>query len=396
MNVVGQRPHREPRRSVLIYRDRIAPRSEAQFLRRQYVGFERLAPVWVGCRTDEGLADLGAEPLILGRPGALGSWDRARFKQFGVLPPQPDLRALRAGVVHAQFGRGGALALPIARALGIPLAVTFHGGDATKEKHYARSIFPTIFQRRLAALQQEAALFICVSQFISDRLAARGFPQDKLRVIRLGVEVQRELPIREPMHPAKVVFVGRFVEKKGITYLIEAVRALAANGTPVGLVLVGDGPLMGALKQQAHDLPDITFTGWLPSTEVRRHLRGAAALCAPSVASQDGDTDGLPTVILEAMADGVPVIGSRQSGIAEAVEHRVSGLLVPPASPSALAEAIEAIVTRPDWRAAMGAAAHRTVLERFNATTQSRLLEDTLIEMTLKNRAEDRLDHLDA
>lgn len=381
-----QGPPQEPYTTVLVYRDRIAPLSEAQFLRRQYVGFERLLPVWVGCRTDKGLPELGAKPLILGRPGILGYWDRACFKQFGILPPQPDLYALRPGIVHAQFGRGGALALPIARALGVPLVVTFHGGDATKEKHYSRQTIPSIFQRRLAALQQEAALFVCVSQFVSDRLAARGFPADKLRVIRLGVEIQPEHAAEEPAQPPHVVFAGRFVEKKGIRHLIEAARILTAERSPVRIVLIGDGPQIGQLRQQARDLPSVTFTGWLPTQEVRRHVRDATALCVPSVTSQDGDADGLPTVILEAMADGVPVIGSRQAGIAEAVEHRTTGLLVAPASPQALAEAIRALVERPDLRRAMSAAARRTVQERFDATRQSRLLEDTLIEVTQKER----------
>jgi glycosyltransferase involved in cell wall biosynthesis len=384
--VRGQGLNQQPRKSVLVYRDRIAPRSEAQFLRRQYVGFERLAPVWVGCRTDAGLPDLGVQPLIIGRPGPLGSWDRVRFKQFGVLPPQPDLHALRPSIVHAQFGRGGALALPIAQALGIPLVVTFHGGDATKEKHFSTSLFPTIFQRRLKALQREAALFVCVSQFIADRLAARGFPTDKLRVIRLGVEIEPAFTAPEQAHPSQVVFAGRFVEKKGISHLIEAARILGAQGSPVRLVLIGDGPLIGELKQQARDLPCVTFTGWLPNHEVRGYVLGATALCVPSVASQDGDTDGLPTVILEAMADGVPVIGSRLSGIAEAVEDGMTGLLVPPASPSALAEAIGALIDAPDRHSAMGTAARRTAQERFNATTQSRILEDTLIEITQKVR----------
>jgi glycosyltransferase involved in cell wall biosynthesis len=237
------------------------------------------------------------------------------------------------------------------------------------------------------ALQREASLFVCVSQFVSDRLAARGFPTDKLRVIRLGVEIQPESSVWKAAYPPQIVFVGRFVEKKGIPHLIEAARILVSNGSPLGLVLIGDGPLMSELKEQARGLPSVTFTGWLPSRQVRDYVRGATVLCAPSVASQDGDTDGLPTVILEAMADGVPVIGSRLAGIAEAVEDRVTGLLVPPASPSALAEAIRAIVDAPDWCRAMGAAARRTVQERFNATRQSRLLEDTLIEVAQRKAA---------
>lgn len=387
MNIAVRRgPSPGSRMPVLVYRDRIAPLSEAHFLRRQYLGFERLSPVWVGCRTDVGLPELGVQPLIVGRPGLAGIWDRILFRQFGVLPPVPDLRALHPGIVHAQFGRGGTLALPIARALGVPLVVTFHGGDATKQRHHRRLGLPTIFRRRMGALKREAALFVCVSQFVRDRLEVLGFPAAKLRVIRLGVELQPLVEAPQPVEPPQVVFVGRFIEKKGIPHLIEAARLLAAKGRPVGVTLVGDGPQAGALKQQARGIPGITFTGWLPSHEVRRHVRGALALCVPSVVSRDGDTDGLPTVILEAMAEGVPVIGSRQAGIAEAVDDRATGLLVPPGDAQALAAAIETLVASPEQRRDMGLAARRAVEERFNAISQSRLLEQTLMEITEKER----------
>ncbi len=157
---------------------------------------------------------------------------------------------------------------------------------------------------------------------------------------------------------------------------------LGGRGSRARIVLIGDGPLRASLEAQAADLPNVVFTGWQAAPEVRRRLRAATALCAPSVVSQDGDTDGLPSVILEAMADGVPVIGSRQAGIAEAVEDRTTGLLVPPGSPAALAEAIEAILCRPDWCLELGAAARRAVEQRFNAATQSRLLEDKLVEVS--------------
>jgi colanic acid/amylovoran biosynthesis glycosyltransferase len=379
--VQGQSAYPERRDCVLVYRDRLAPRSEAQFLRRQYVGFERLKPLWVGCRTDEGLAELGVQPVILGRSGALGGWDRFNFKQFGILPARPDLHALRPSIVHAQFGRGGALALPIARALGLPLVVTFHGGDATKDKHYARTIFPTVFQRRLAALQREAALFVCVSQFIRDRLLARGFPAAKLRVIRLGVDIDAEYASEPPADPPYVVFVGRFVEKKGVLHLIEAARMLAAEGSAVRFVLIGDGPLADQLRHRARGLDNVVFTGWLSREEVQRHMRRSMALCVPSVVSRGGDADGLPTVVLEAMADGIPVIGSSAAGIGEAVVHGETGLLVAPAAPRALAEAIHAIVDRSDLRRTLGTAGRLAARERFNATSQSQLLEEALIEV---------------
>src|SRR5439155_15283300 len=155
---------------------------------RFYVGFEHLAPVWLGYHLDAGASQLAGDKLRLGRHGPLGVVDRALFRHCGTLPPAPDLRALKPRLIHAHFGQGGALALPLARALGIPLVVTFHGADATKETHYRRRLVPHIYQRRLAALQAEAALFVCVSEFVRDRLVARGFPPEKLAVIHQGIE----------------------------------------------------------------------------------------------------------------------------------------------------------------------------------------------------------------
>jgi colanic acid/amylovoran biosynthesis glycosyltransferase len=362
---------------MLAYRDTIVPRSEASFLRRSYIGFQRLRPVWIGTRRVEGVDDLGAEPLILGRHGPLGVLDRFLFKQFGVLPPQPDLAALRPRLIHAHFGRGGALALPIARALGIPLVVTYHGGDATKETHYRRRLLPTIYQRRLAALQREAAAFVCVSGHIRDRLIERGFPEAKLHVLRYGVELG-ELPAGFP-GSGPILFVGRFVEKKGVTHLIEAVRRLESEGATVPLVLIGDGPLAPALKEQARALRNATFLGWQPRDAVLRHMRAALAVCVPSVTAASGDTEGLPSVVLEAMAEGTPVIGTRHAGIGEAIADGRSGLLVASGDAAALAAAIRRMHDDPAARQAMGAAARERVEACFDAMRQSQRLEELLL-----------------
>ena len=371
------------RGTVLVYRDRIVPKSEASFLRRLYVGFERLDPVWIGCRTDSGLQDLGVDPVILGRKGLFGVVDRALFKQFGVVPRWPNLAALRPRVLHAHFGRGGALALPLARALNIPLVVTFHGGDATKEKHYRRDLMPTIFQRRFASLKEEAALIICVSDYIRDRLVRRGFPPAKLRVIHYGVEPHDPGALDStslPAHPY-FLFVGRFVEKKGVVHLIEAIRILEARNLDIRLVLIGDGPMAGELKQLAETLSNVQFLGWLQNREVRSWMDRATAVCVPSVTAESGDSEGLPNVIIEAMAAGAPVVASRHSGIDEAVEHGRTGLLVPPGDPQALAEALCLLVQDPQMRQRMGEAARQRIAERFNAMAQSRLLEDALLSV---------------
>jgi glycosyltransferase involved in cell wall biosynthesis len=368
--------------TLLVYRDRIVPRSEAHFLRRQYVGFRTLLPVWIGCRKDAGLPELGADPILLGRRGVTGLFDRLMFKQLGRIPPTPDLAMLQPRLVHAHFGRGGALALPIARALRLPLVVTFHGGDATKNEHFRRTLVPTIFQRRCEALQREAALIICVAEHIREALLARNFPAAKLRVIRYGIEPEEDGGPPQLAERPYLLFVGRFVEKKGVEHLLDAIRALEAEGTALDLVVIGDGPMAETLKHRAVNLKRARFLGWLPNREVRRVMRGALAVCVPSVAARTGDSEGLPNVVLEAMACAVPVIGSGIAGIAEAVEHDRTGFLVPPADPRSIAAAASRLLDNPGLRLRMGLAARAAANDRFSAVAQSRMLENALLSVS--------------
>ena len=117
---------------------------------------------------------------------------------------------LRPQLIHAHFGRGGALALPIARALSLPLVVTFHGGDATKDGTTADSSFQ---QSSNGAVKQEAALIICVAEHIREALLARNFPAAKLKVIRYGIEPEADGGSQRPAERPYLLFVGRFVEK---------------------------------------------------------------------------------------------------------------------------------------------------------------------------------------
>jgi colanic acid/amylovoran biosynthesis glycosyltransferase len=373
------------RETILVYRDRLVPRSELHFLQRLYVGFERLEPIWVGRRHDNGFADLGGRSVLLGRDGAMGLIDRELFKHFGVLPGVPDLPALHPKLVHAHFGRSGALALPIARRLNLPLVVSFYGGDATKDKHYRRQWLPTIFQRRLSELQTEAALFLCVSGFIRDQLLARGFPSEKVFVQRSGVNLDTPIdPGTDPGDPGPagyVMFAGRFVEKKGVMYLIEAVRRLEAIGRDVRLLLVGAGPLEAELRRATAALRHVEFRGWMPNNELRRWMRGALALCVPSVHAADGDAEGLPTVVIEAMAAGTPVIGSHHAGIGEAIEDERTGFLVPEQDPDAIAAAVRRLLDEPELRRRLGDNARSAAVEHFDMFKQSHRLEARLLEV---------------
>jgi colanic acid/amylovoran biosynthesis glycosyltransferase len=356
----------------LVYRDRIGVPSEIEFLRRQYVGFTRLHPVWTGRVLLPGAAAMGGPLARIGGDGPLGPVRRFLFRQLGLVPSM--VLPGYAPILHAQFARGGALALPLASALGLRLFVTLHGGDVSKAKNWRG----TVLARRWPALVQKTECFVCVSAAVAEVAAGRGVPADKLIVLPIGVEIPEQPPIRRPVAH---LFVGRFVEKKGIVVLAEAVRRLRAQGDGTPLVCVGDGPLRPLLETLAHEVPGITLTGWLAADAVRARMVDAVALLVPSIIASDGDAEGLPSVIPEAMAVGCPVIGSDQGGIAEAIRHGRTGLLVPPGDAQALAAAMYRLGQDGGLRDGLGAAGFAEASVALNARVQSKKLEALLLSV---------------
>ena len=211
--------------------------------------------------------------------------------------------------------------------------------------------------QRWPALVREAAGFVCVSAAVAEIAAARGVPAGKLTVLPIGVEIPDQQP---PAHqPTAHLFAGRFVEKKGILVLADAVRRLRAQGDPTPLVCVGDGTLRPLLEALARETPGVTLTGWLPPEAVRARMQESVSLLVPSIVASDGDAEGLPSVIPEAMAQGCPVIGSDLGGIAEAIRHDQTGLLVAPGDAAALARAMSRLTREPGLRT-------RSALERLH------------------------------
>ncbi len=359
-------------RPFLVYRDRIGARSEISFLRRQYVGFTRLRPVWTGRVVLPDAADLGAEMLHLGGAGPLGAARRLAFRHFGAVPALGV--AGLAPVVHAQFARGGALALPLARKLGARLVVTLHGGDIAKAKNWRGG---SLLAQRWGALVEEASRFVCVSDAVAHMAAVRGVPREKLLVLPIGVELPAAMPAGAVR--SGTLFVGRFVEKKGLSVLAEAMRRVRAAGDTQTLVCVGDGPDRPILEALARELPGITLAGWKAPAAVQQDMEAAQCLVVPSIVASGGDAEGLPSVIPEAMASGCAVIGSGQGGIAEAIRNEQTGLLVTPGDPAALAASMLRLAREDGLRDRLAAAAFADVALRMNARVQSAKLEDLLL-----------------
>jgi glycosyltransferase involved in cell wall biosynthesis len=364
--------------TALVYRDVILPASEAGFMRRQYLGFSRLCPLWVGRRMTPVAASAGLAVHRLGGDGPLGPVRRALFKDMAIVPDLAGLRARNPAVIHAQFGRGGAFALPLARALNLPLVVTFHGGDAHKEKHYRTGFPPGLFARRLPALMAEARRFVCVSDSVRAKLIERGFPAEKLIVLPIGTDIPSAVPPRPTAGP--VLFVGRLVPKKGVSVLIAALQQLRAEGREPEAVIVGDGPLADDLHRQAAGLARLRFLGWQSREAVATLMGEAALLVVPSIAAADGDAEGLPSVAVEAMALGVPVVASDAAGLAGVVMPGETGVTARAGDARGLAAALAGLLADPAERARLGSAAAALMRREFDAQAQSRRLEAVLLE----------------
>lgn len=360
-------------RNIIVYRDRLFARSEIAFMRRQYMGFSLLAPLWVGRRMDGPVPDgFAAGPLLEGAAGLA-------FKLGGVVPGLAAFRALAPVCVHAQFGRGGALALPLAEALGVPLVVTFHGSEVDKESYYRMLPIPSLFRLRLERLKAYASAFVCISENARERLLARGFPEQKTFALPIGTDVIADAP-RETAGEG-IVFAGRFAEMKGIPVLLEAIRILRAEGCEAPFTLIGDGPLREEILQATAGIEGVSMPGWLDQAGVRAAMAGARALCVPSVITAGGESEGLPSVAVEAMGLGVPVVSSDEARTEGLVQDGVTGLITKARDARALAAALGGLLASPTRAAAMGAAAQAHVRAHFNAVAQSKALEALLLKI---------------
>ena len=166
----------------------------------------------------------------------------------------------------------------------------------------------------------------------------------------------------------EIIFVGRLVERKGVKYLIEAFSRTAEK-IPHSLVIIGDGPERACLEEQATRLgvaERVRFTGTIADEELRKYYQSCSFFVLPAVYDKKGDTEGLGVVLLEAMSYKKPVIASSVGGITDIVADKVNGLLVSPADPDALAQAIESMAKSRKMRRTLGDAARKTVDEKFN------------------------------
>jgi len=218
--------------------------------------------------------------------------------------------------------------------------------------------------------------FLCARyapQSAKVHLVYHGLPQDWL-------ETPAPARARTADAPLRMLAVGRLVEKKGFAILLAASALLAQRGLAFSLRILGDGPQRRALCASASRLgitPQLTLDGWANREELCTAYAWADVFCCPSILAVDGDRDGLPNVLLEAQSTGLPAVGSRLSGIPEAISDGHSGFLVPLGDAAALAEALSRYAD-PNLRAIHGAAARDACLAGFNGEQWVERLEQIL------------------
>jgi len=351
----GQRP------VVVVFRGPIFNASET-FVRAHALGLRRYQPLVVG------LEDKGNVP-----PGLA---DRVLIRARAA-----DIEAFKPALIHAHFATDGLRVLSLATRLSVPLVTTLHGYDVSRTR---ASLFGSgrvswmryaLFQRRL---QQRGNLFLAVSEALRQQAILRGFPAARTFTHYNGVDLAR-------FHrggggdSATILHVGRLVEKKGTATLLRAFAAVRVEHSHARLVIVGDGPLRRKLERLAGELDlgeSVEFTGALPPVDIADRMRRATLLCAPSQTARGGDTEGLPTVVIEAMASGLPVVATDHGGIGEAVADGANGFLIPERAIEPLAHRICELLADAELRARMGTASRAIAEEKFDAIQRIAALED--------------------
>jgi colanic acid/amylovoran biosynthesis glycosyltransferase len=349
------------------------------FIKTHAEALTRHQAVYAGSHRIKGL-ELPADRTCVVNDGTpLGLAREAVFRSMGRAPALvKKLRGHNPGIVHAHFGTSGPAAMSLARALTVPLLVTFHGADATAiDEARPRSHRDRQLIKKKPEMIQRAGAFIAVSNYIRQRLLGQGYPDSKIILHRNGVDLDYFSPSEEIEREPIIVFVGRFVEKKGGEYLIEAARQMHESGVRFELVMIGGGPLEASLKTRASQskIP-CRFTGFLPVSEVRQWLNRAAVVAIPSVVASDGDTEGLPTIQLEAQAMGAPIVATRHSGIPEGVIEGVTAELVNERETRALAVALRSFLESRDKVREFGEAGRKFVAAQFDLRNQVSGLED--------------------
>lgn len=280
--------------------------------------------------------------------------------------------AREAAVLHIFFGSTAIRMLPLLRLGGVPTVVSFHGSDVTGE------IATPAFESLRREMFERCRLILCRSEQLAERVRALGCEPGKLRLMRTMIPAREWTPRDAPADDAwQIVQACRLVPKKGIETALRAFAIFRRTHPAARFTIAGEGPLEAHLRASALALgiaESVTFAGFLPQPELARLFSESHVFLHPSE-TVDGDVEGVPNSLLEAMASGLPIVATRHGGIPEVIADGESGILRAEGDVDGLGEALLRLAADPALRERIARAGAESVRREFSEDRQIATLE---------------------
>ncbi len=380
-------PHSEPPVVACYFATFLKP--EMLHIYRQITALERVRPLVIAQKREQ--AERFPFDAVTVVPKSRMHWlRRIWFRQLRDVPWQISrtettrlldlLVAQRAELLHIYFGHIAVHLLPLIARWDRPCVVSFHGADVMVELE--KPAYRSATLRMLEAVR----LVLVRSESLRDALVALGCAADKIRVQRTGIPLH-EFPFRARTPPSDgswhLLQAGRLIEKKGLATSLHAFAAFAREYPNARLTIAGEGPLLDHLRRVAGELQiaeRVAFTGFVSQAQLRELLYDSHIFLHPSETGPDGNQEGVPNSMLEAMSSGLPVFATTHGGIPEAIEDGISGVLVPERDSDALAQRLLKSAARPEMLSAIAQRGAAAVAEKFEQRAQVRKLEDCYFE----------------
>src|SRR5438309_4048894 len=360
---------------------------------RQITGLERCIPVVIAQKREQA-GRYPFDQIHMAPKPATHFLRRFWFRQLRNAPWQisdGELRALQsilrktdARLLHIYFGQIAVHLLPLIRAWKKPSIVSFHGADVMVDMN--KPAYREATRQMLDAVK----LVLVRSESLRRAIVDLGCDEKKIDVQRTGIPLH-EFPFRERNFVAaatewRFVQACRLIDKKGLPVTLRAFASFLRQYPNATLTIAGEGPLLSELQNLARDLKiddRVLFTGFISQEQLRDICYASHIFLHPSETGPDGNQEGIPNSMLEAMASGLPVFATQHGGIPEAIENGVSGVLVPERSTDELACALLNAVQDPGFLSRVARAGADVVRERFDLSAQARRLEDIYLGMML-------------
>jgi colanic acid/amylovoran biosynthesis glycosyltransferase len=358
---------------VLIFTKRVLPRSNT-FVAAQGNNLPTFEPIYMGLRNDAGGINLidGKSSCVQENVEPFATLSRLLLDGCQILTPKwaNSLAAQHADIIHAHFGKGGYYCAPIAKKLDLPMITTFHGSDVTQKDKFSYN------NKHRNITFRQSAIIIAVSQFIKNKLIARGCPEDKIVQHYIGIDNHFFSPAEQRLSQPTILFVGRLIEQKGCQYLLQAMKKINQTLPDAQLIIAGYGSYQNTLQAMASELKNVSFVGAQNREQVKELMSKAWVTCLPSIVMARGNEEGMPTVCVESQAVGTPVVAFDTGGVSEGVVDQKTGLLSEQKNVRQLTENLLTVLQSSTIRREMSLAGISHIDQHFNIHRQCRKLED--------------------